>query len=286
MPNRDGLKQAFTLVELLVVIAIIAILAGLLLPALAGARSRARAIACLNNHKQVSVAAMLYAGDANDRMPYNLGTSEIKQTVAQNRYINWTSTIMSWELDPDNTNVVALTLGGIGDYVGRQAGVYRCPSDNVVSDIQAQAGWNRRTRSLSMNMMIGDAGEFTKSGANVNNPHYQQFFKAAQIPQPAGIIVFLEEHPDSINDGYFIEKVYSYRWLDLPASWHNGAGNLSFADGHVETHKWRFDSTRRPNFPDAAQLPFAIPGDERGDFVWLTDRMSDEAPVRTANGNY
>jgi prepilin-type N-terminal cleavage/methylation domain-containing protein/prepilin-type processing-associated H-X9-DG protein len=267
--------RAFTLVELLVVIAIMAILAALLLPSLAGARVRTKAISCLNNHRQLSFAAILYAGDANDRMPYNLGSSDIKQAVAENQYLNWTSAIMSWELDPDNTNLVTLTQGGIGDYVGRQAGVYRCPNDHAISDLQAQAGWSRRTRSLSMNMMIGDAGEFTRSGANVNNPHYQQFFKAAQIPQPADIFVFLEEHPDSINDGYFLNKNYSSRWLDLPASWHNGSGNLSFADGHAETHKWLSPSTRPPHVADGARLPFAVPREEQEDFDWLMHRMSD-----------
>ncbi len=268
--------SAFTLVELLVVIAVIGILAALLLPVLASARAKSRAIACLNNLRQVSLASMLYAGDANDRMPYNLGTAEIKQAVAQDQYVNWTSPIMSWEVDSDNTNTIVLTKGGIGSYLGRQAGVYRCPSDNVVSDLQAEVGWSRRVRSLSMNMMVGDAGEFTRTGANVNNPYYQQYFKATQIPQPTEIFVFIEEHPDSLNDGYFLDQPESNRWMDLPASWHNGGANLTFADGHAVAHKWRFASTRPPNAAYAAHLPFAIPYPELGDFNWLMARMSAE----------
>ncbi|MCX6887058.1 MAG: type II secretion system protein [Verrucomicrobia bacterium] len=283
----DEIKErgkAFTLVELLVVIAIVAILAGLLLPALSGAKSKSQAIACQGNLRQLGLASILYAGDFSDRMPYNLGSSEIKTTVAKGQYMNWSSPIMNWELDDDNTNSVTLTEGGLGSYVARQSALYRCPGDNVLSELQAGAGWSRRTRSVSMNMMIGDAGEYTRSGANLNNPRYLQFFKAAQIPQPSEIFVFIEEHPDSINDGYFLNKPETFRWLDLPASWHQGAANLTFADGHAEKHVWRCASTRVPARAYAANLPFTIPASEYQDFSWLTSRMSYGTPTTGGSG--
>jgi prepilin-type N-terminal cleavage/methylation domain-containing protein/prepilin-type processing-associated H-X9-DG protein len=276
--------EGFTLVELLVVIAVIAILASLLLPALGSAKVKAKAISCLSNMKQLGLACQLYADEANDRFPYNLGASEIRQTVAQNQFLNWSSTVMDWEVQnpdnpstSDNTNSVLLTKGGIGPYISHSAGVYRCPSDTVLSDIQSSAGWDKRVRSISMNAMVGDAGSFSKSGSNTNNPDYKQFFKVSQVPKPSQIFVFIEEHPDSINDGYFLNYPDRWEWFDLPASYHNGAANLNFTDGHAEMHSWLYASTKRPARQGGARpLPSFITSSEMGDFNWLMERTTIE----------
>ena len=267
----------FTLIELLVVIAIIAILSALILPAFANAKARGQAVSCLNNLRQLNLAWRLYADDANDTLPYNLGSAEIRQLAAVGIFQSWNNSVLSWELDTDNTNQVRVTQGGIGPYTSQAARIYRCPSDYAVSDQQVREGWSARVRSYSMNAMIGNAGEFSKYGVNTNNPHYRQFFKLTQIPEPSQIFVFIEEHPDSINDGYFINKFYDYyghRWMDLPASWHQGVCNLTFADGHAEMHKWRCPSTQPPPRPDAAHLPLNVPINEPTDFDWLMARTS------------
>ena len=284
--RRRSAAGGFTLIELLTAIAGIAVLAALLLPALGGSKAKARAAACLSNERQLMLASLIYVGDFNDALPYNLGTAEIKKLEAEQQFLNWSTPVMSWELDSDNTNTIWLTQGGIGPYASSTAKVYRCPSDSVVSDIQSQAGWKARVRSISMNAMVGNAGQFILAGANVNNPDYKQFLTVGQIPQPARIFVLTEEHPDSINDGYFLNKPDSMQWMDLPASYHNGAVNLAFSDGHLESHKWRFASTQPPARPDAAHLPFPVPAAERGDYDWLMDRTTLESPSQVYPSGY
>jgi prepilin-type processing-associated H-X9-DG protein len=129
-----------------------------------------------------------------------------------------------------------------------------------------------------MNAMVGDAGALSRTGTNQNNPHYIQFFNVVSIPQPSDIFVFLDEHPDSINDGYFINRYYSTNWIDLPASYHNGAAGLSFADGHAETHRWRNASTRQAPRPNTTVplLPLPVPPDERQDLTWVLEHMTVE----------
>ena len=272
--SKRSLGGAFTLLELLAVIAIIGILAALLLPALAGAKAKAQAATCLNNERQLALACAIYTDEFADRLPYNLGESEIRQSVAQNLFLNWTSPIMDWEPVPDNTNTALLTEGGIGPYTSRNAAIYRCPVDNAVSDLQAQQGWPHRVRSVSMNAMVGDAGSFSLSGSNTNNPGYKQFFRVTQIPQPSQIFIFIEEHANSISDGYLINNSADYYWLRLPASYHRGRVNLSFTDGHVEGHQWLDASTKAPVRPGEAYLP--IEATERRDFSWLLYRTSTE----------
>jgi prepilin-type N-terminal cleavage/methylation domain-containing protein/prepilin-type processing-associated H-X9-DG protein len=285
-PNRG---RAFTLIELLVVIAIIAIIAGLILPAMARAKARAQGTFCLNNTKQLSVAWMIYADEHNGELAYNLGQSSrtalaVPSLSSLNMGENWVNNVENWELDPDNTNAAKMVETGIGPYTSKSVALYHCPSDNALSDLQRNAGWSGRVRSYSMNAMVGDAGTFSQTGTNLNNPGYVQFFKTFTIPRPSDIFVFLDEHPDSIDDGYFLNRdLATPTWNDLPASYHDGAASFSFADGHSEHHRWQDASTKQPPRAYAinAPLPMTI-NDGLQDYTWILSRMSIE---RAQDGN-
>jgi prepilin-type processing-associated H-X9-DG protein len=273
------------LVEVLVVIALIGILAALLLPALGRAKARAQGISCLNNTRQLCYAWILYANDHDDRLAYNLGGDSTRKTVAPRTNVNWVNNIMTWELDSDNTNMATITDAALGQYANRSTSIYRCPSDYTLSSYQKQAGWSSRVRSYSMNAMVGDAGELSASGSNQNNPGYVQFFKMGLIPKPSEIFVFLDEHPDSINDGYFLNRAAERKWIDLPASYHDGAASFAFADGHSRIKKWSVTSTKVAARPDAAILPLYLPKTDVADFNWVIDHMSvDNGSIGTSHG--
>jgi len=282
-PSAGG-AAAFTLVELLIVIALIAILAALLMPALALARSRAQALTCLNNTKQLGVAWQLYATDHEDQLPYNLGYVPTAGPAAPRTKLNWADGVLDWEVTTsDNTNTANLTEASLGSYVGRNTEVYRCPADRTLSRAQREAGWTGRVRSYSMNAMVGNAGALSIGGVNKNNPDYVQFFKLTMIPNSSEIFVFLDEHPDSIDDGYFVNRAYTNVWNDLPASYHAGAGAFAFADGHSVLHRWQNPITKQPSRAHAVVLPLRFDKKDAIDFYWVVRRMSVDAPAPKSN---
>ncbi len=252
---------AFTLIELLVVIAIIAILAGLLLPALARSKTSAVAIVCGNQQRQLTIAWQLYADDHADRLVNNHGVGETR-----NRTNTWANNILDWQISEGNTNTALLTGALLGRYVGGSAKVFKCPADN------SRADNGPRIRSVALNALVGDPGELT----NKFNPKWTQYFRHAEMLQPAQTFVFLDEHPDTINDGFFINRLSDApKWGNLPGSWHAGAAQLSFGDGHIELHRWLVkgpDGTVRPPTKGAAGGIFAaVP---TTDWDWLKERSS------------
>jgi prepilin-type N-terminal cleavage/methylation domain-containing protein/prepilin-type processing-associated H-X9-DG protein len=255
--KTSGTDAGFTLIELLVVIAIIAILAAMLLPALSRAKMNAQATSCANNLKQLSSAWFIYADDHSGCLANNSSTAD---TRAYRR--SWVNNIQDWGTSIENTNPAFVLSGVLAPYVANSLPVYKCPSDASVAQI------GPRLRSVSMNSLVGDP----LIKPNRFNPNWMQFVKDVQIPKPSVFYVFIEEHPDTINDGYFMNRWDQIKWGNVPASWHNRASNISWADGHLERHRWLPD-TARPAVKGGVGSGGFVPSPET-DYLWLRERTS------------
>jgi prepilin-type N-terminal cleavage/methylation domain-containing protein len=267
---------AFTLIELLVVIAIIAILAAMLLPALAAAKARAQAINCVSNTKQMQIGWAMYAADSQD---YMLPNSPWGTQYLPNQ--SWcptatdTGAALGWGLQIGNTNTAPFLTTILAPYMGGQLGVYRCPADLVPS----QNGY--RVRSYSMQGQMGNL--YCKADTLSMDSTVIAYVKVSDVtgfPGPSDAIVFLEENPNSLlngyPDGYLEVDCATGTFPDVPGSNHKWSCGMSFVDGHSEIHKWTttiLDIVASASAPASQQHEIAA-GTGNADWVWFSTHCS------------
>ncbi len=233
--NARCRRAGFTLVELLVVIAIIAILAGMLLPALGKAKGRALRIQCLGNYRQLGMAWLLYIDDHHDWMPPN-------ETLSTGGRAGLNASPRTWVAGNAYTDASATNVqrGMLFPY-NRSVALYRCPADrSTVRD----HGRVRRFRSVSMNAYMNDEPDPSDRTC---------WHRLSQVkdPPPSVAFVFIDEHENSIENARFVlTQPGDNRWIDFPAARHDLGPALSFADGHAEVWRLVSPATRR-----IAQMP-------------------------------
>ena len=268
----------FLPIELLAILAVLFLLVGIALPLASKFKGKSATTICLNNHKQVITAWQMYAHDHEGRTANNYTIPFTMDSITRGIFDNWANNVMTWSatgIEGVSVTNQAWAGGILNPYTSGDASIYRCPADNFLSAAQRARGWKYRSRTMAMNSLVGrperTAGFSAEGRSWAYGGDYRQWLKIGDIVQPDKTWVTIDEHPDSVNDGFFLMSLDLAVWGDLPGALHDSATTFSFADGHAESRKWR---TKRLKVPVRFMFP-TVPIDAEGrkDFAWYKENL-------------
>ncbi len=234
------LRSAFTRADFMALLGSVSLLAVLFITSAGTTRRGSQVLVCRNNLQRLADAWLVYAGDSK-LLVGNVNGGAASST-APAKATTWATGVLDWVSTMDNTNTAKLQTAAFARYIGPDVSVFKCPSDAYLSPTQRKLGWVRRVRTYSMNAYVGPSG-VEEGPFDSSFIHFQSL---AQVTPPGEIFVFTEEHPDSMNDPMLIISPRATQFIDLPASFHSRGANFTFADGHVEGHRWASASTVLP----------------------------------------
>jgi prepilin-type N-terminal cleavage/methylation domain-containing protein/prepilin-type processing-associated H-X9-DG protein len=267
-PPRPAPPRGFTLVELLVVVALVALLGATLLPALAKAKVPSQGLHCLGNSRRLALGWALYAEESGGRIVRTAGLDALvavpnaRRNYPQNQWCMGTM-----DQAPSWTNTTLIEHSLLYPFVN-DLGAYKCPADRKTTRGDHGPGGTPTVRSVAMNNWMNPINAWAPDNPAGAAP-VRNFRRVGDVSRPATTWVTMDEHPSSINDGWLICDPTRNDWVDAPASHHQGAAGISFADGHAEMKRWRDPALLQHRFTIPPQ-----PRDGRRDLRWLQERST------------
>jgi prepilin-type processing-associated H-X9-DG protein len=165
--------------------------------------------------------------------------------------------------------------------VGQNKNIFKCPADK--SEIIVNGATYQRVRSISMSQVFGTGEWLDGPPLNAGQKVWRTYNKISVVAYPSKTFVYVDEHPDSINDGAIAVPMKGNQGtdppsaafvIDVPAAYHNHACGFSFADGHAEIHKWRGQKIQPPvTYTGVLTLGFPA-GDSWVDMHWWADNTT------------